>query len=141
MLTHSERISSAKKVIESLLRARRSARIYPDNSPVTVKAVNELYANLLKLLFFQDRISFEIMPDVIHFELEEVFHAASNENNISGLLFSDGVMELVFKKGLMREEVAAFVQVLSADPERVGAGDDVVTRMWGNDSKNIRLIS
>jgi len=140
MLTHIERISSARKVIESLLRARKAVRIYPDNSPIAAKAVNDLYADLLTLLAFQDRISLEIMQDAILFELEEIFHSASQENNISLFLFRDGIREVTFKKGLTREEVLGFVHVVSSDRAREGASDDIVTRMWEHDFKHIRCI-
>ena len=76
MLTHSERLSSVRKVVESLLRARKAIRIYPDSNPVTSKTVDELYSELLKLLAIQDRLSFDITRDTIQFELEEIFHSA-----------------------------------------------------------------
>jgi len=140
MFTHSERISSAKKVIEDLLRARRAFRIYPDGSPITTKAVNDLYTDLRRLLAFQDRISLEIMQDAILFELEEIFHSASQENNISLFLFRDGIREVTFKKGLTRDEVLGFVHVVSSGGAHEAAGDDIVTRMWEHDFKHIRCI-
>jgi HEAT repeat protein len=140
MFTQKERISSARKVIEGLLRARRAIRIYPDGSPVTTKAVDDLYADLRKFLAFQDRISFEILQDVILFELEEIFHSASQENNISLFLFRDGIREVTFKKGLTRNEVLGFVHVVSSGGAHEVTGEDIVTRMWEHDFKHIRCI-
>ena len=138
MLTQSERVSSARKVIESLLRARKAVRIYPDSSPVATRAINELYADILRMLSFQDRVSFDIAENVIIFELEEIFHSASRENDIALLLFRAGVRELAFKTGLTRDEVAGFVHVIAADDERESSGHDIVTRMWDQDFKYIR---
>ena len=140
MLTHSERLSSVRKVIESLLRARKAIRIYPDSNPVTDKAVEELYSELLKLLAIQDRLSFDITRDTIQFELEEIFHSASQENNVPLFLFRDGVREVTFKKGLTRDEVLGFVHVVAGDWEHEGRGDDVVTKIWDQDFKYIRCI-
>jgi hypothetical protein len=140
MLTQSDRILSAKKVIESLLRARRAVRIYPDSSPVTIQSVNDLHADLRRLLAFQDRISFEILQDAILFELEEIFHSASQESNLPLFLFRDGIREVTFRKGLKREEVLGFVHVLSVGGKREWTGDDIVTRMWEHDFKHIRCI-
>ncbi len=140
MLTQSERILSSRKAIEHLLRARKAIRIYPDGNPVTEKSINGLYAELLKLLSNQDIVSFEISIDAIHFELEEIFHAASHENNIPILLFRDGVREVAFKKGLTRDEVSGFVNVVSGDLARAEQGDDVVTKIWDHDFRHIRCI-
>ena len=140
MLTHSERLSSARKVIENLLRARKAIRIYPDSNPVTGKVIDDLYSELLKLLAIQDRLSFDITRDAIHFELEEIFHSASQENNVPLFLFRDGVREVTFKKGLTRDEVSGFVRVVSGDWEHEGIGDDVVTKIWDQDFRHIRCI-
>ena len=141
MLTQSERVSAARKVIESLLRARRAVRIYPDSSPVAIRAVNDVYADILMMLSFQDRVSFDIARNVILFELEEIFHSASRENDIPLLLFKAGVREVIFKKGVTRDEVSGFVHAVAADDEREGSDDDVVTRMWDHDFRNIRCIA
>ena len=140
MLTHSERLSSVRKVVESLLRARKAIRIYPDSNPVTSKTVNELYSELLKLLTIQDRLSFDITRDTIQFELEEIFHSAFQENNVPLFLFRDGVREVTFKKGLTKDEVLGFVRVVASDLEHEGRGDDVVTKIWDQDFKHIRCI-
>ena len=140
MLTHSERRSSVRKIIESLLRARKAIRIYPDSNPVTGKAIDELYSELLKLLAIQDRLSFDITRDTIQFELEEIFHSASQENNVPLFLFRDGVREVTFKKGLTMDEVLGFVRVVAGDWEHDGRGDDVVTKIWDQDFKHIRCI-
>lgn len=140
MLTHSERISSARKVIENLLRARRATKIYQDGDPVAAKSIDDLYSELLKLLSFQDKVSFEVTIDSIHFELEEVFHSASLANNIPLFLFRDGIREVSFKKGLTRAEVSDLVSVLSGDLEREGKSDDVVTKLWDHDFAHIRFI-
>jgi len=140
MLSQSERISSARKVIESLLRARRAIRLYSDSNPITTKAIDELHADILKLFAFQDRISFEIMQNVILFELEEVFHSASQENNISLFLFQDGIREVTFKNGLTRDEVLGFIHVVTSGGTLEETGDDIVTRMWEHSFNHIRCI-
>ncbi|HMK55836.1 MAG TPA: HEAT repeat domain-containing protein [Dissulfurispiraceae bacterium] len=138
MLTHAERILSARRVIENLLRARKAIRIYPDTNPVTKKYIDDLYSELLKLLAFQDKIAFDVSVDEIHFELEEIFHSASQENNIPLLLFRDGVREVIFRKGLTRDEVARFAAIIAGEVE--GGGDDLVTSIWDQDFDHIRCI-
>jgi HEAT repeat protein len=80
------------------------------------------------------------MQDVILFELEEIFHSASQENNISLFLFRDGIREVTFKKGLTRNEVLGFVHVVSSGGAHEVTGEDIVTRMWEHDFKHIRCI-
>ncbi len=140
MLTHGDRIASAKHVIECILRARRAVRIFPQSSPVIVKAYEELHRELVRLLSFQDRIAFEIRQDSILFELEEVFRPLSSENDMALFLYRDGVREVVFKKGLTLDEVQWFVNVVSAATAKEGNHDDIVTRMWEYEFKHIRCI-
>ncbi|HMK60118.1 MAG TPA: HEAT repeat domain-containing protein [Dissulfurispiraceae bacterium] len=138
MLTYAERILSAKKVIENLFRARKAVRIYPVNSPVTNKYIEDLYAELLRLLQFQEKIAFDVSLDEIHFELEEIYRSESQENNVPLILFRDGVREVIFKKGLTKDEVTRFVAIISRDTER--GGDDLVTKIWDQDFNHIRCI-
>ncbi len=140
MLTQSERNLSAGKVIEYLLRARKAVRLYPDRSPVTEKAVDDLYQGIMRLLSVQDRIAFEIRQDSILFEIEEIFRSDSAENDMAHFLFRDGLREISFRKGLTIDEVLGLVHVLSIDFVSEFAVEDVVTRIWEKNFSHIRCI-
>jgi hypothetical protein len=128
------------KVIDNLLRARKAVRLYPDRNPVKEAAIDDLYQELLKLLSYQDRISFEIRQNAILFEMEEVFKPVSPESDMTFFLYRDGIREITFRKGLARDEVLGFVNVLSMDFGREESVEDVVTRLWERDFRHIRCI-
>jgi hypothetical protein len=140
MLTHEERILFAAKTIESLFRARKAIRLYPDRNRVTDSAVDDFYQELLKLLASQDRIAFEIRPDTILFEMEEIHTPVSSDGSLINLLYHDGIREISFRKDLTRDEALRFVNVISEESGTDLSADDLVTRIWEQDFMHIRCI-
>jgi|WetSurMetagenome_2_1015567.scaffolds.fasta_scaffold04521_2 hypothetical protein len=140
MLTQTERIFVAEKSIDYLLRARKAVRLYPDRNPMTDKAIDDFYHELLKLLSIQDRVAFEIRQDSIMFEMDEVFKAASADSNIAYFLYRDGIREISFRKGLTRDEALGLVNVLSIDFGREAAVEDLGSGIWEQDFRHIRCI-
>lgn len=133
-------IKAAKDVINALIKARKTFRIYPENNPMYSKIVGDTYAKFKDFLDYKDELSFRIKQHEIFFDSEEVYQNPQKEDNLALFFFKDGVREITFKKGFTVYELEGFLQILTVDFDRDVIDDDVVTLMWERDFQNIKYV-
>jgi|WetSurMetagenome_2_1015567.scaffolds.fasta_scaffold00054_38 hypothetical protein len=137
MLTQEERLLTATKTIEALVRARKAAHLYPERNRIVENVVSEFYQEIQQLLAYQDKIVFEIKPDSILFEMEEILSSLPGETGLVSALYCDGIRKILFRTGLIRDEAFRFVVALAGDSGRAAVGDDLVTAIWEQDFRYI----
>ncbi len=132
--------SDAKELIQALIKAKKNLRIYPENNPVYVKTVDDIYARITGFLDYTDPLTLKFKQYEILFDGDVVYHNEEKEESLALFFFKDGVRELTFKKGIPRDEVEEFLRVLSVDFEREALDDDIVTLMWEKDFHYIQYV-
>jgi hypothetical protein len=140
MLTESEKISLAEKSANQLLYAWRAIHLHKGHNPVTERAADDFYQQIVMLISGQDRIAFEIRQYSILFEETEVFRSDSTDGNIAYFLYCEGIREISFRKGLTYDEALGLVSIVTADPGHKIAVDNLYDRIWAQDFKHIRCI-
>jgi hypothetical protein len=139
MITHEERLLAASNAIDALLRARKAVHLYPERNRITDRVVGEFFEAIQKLLEYQDKVTFEIGQGSILFEMEEVLNSLPGENGLVYMLYRDGITKISFRKGLGRDEAFRFVNALTGHTANGSLGDDLVSSIWEQDCRHIRL--
>jgi hypothetical protein len=133
-------LSTIKDLLQSLIKTRKLIRMYPENNPMYIKAVNDMYEKFERA--FQQTsgdIAFQIRQYEILFQDEQVYHNPEKSDNLALFFFKDGIRELKFLKGLGKEELEEFLKILCLDEKEL-VDDDIVTLMWERDFQNIKYI-
>ena len=135
-----EDIKVVKDILQNVIKAKKTLRMYPKNNPMYVKTLEDLYARFGDFLNDKGDLSFKIKQNSIFYNSEEIYHNPEKEDNLALFFFKDGLRELTFKQGLLQEELENFMKVIAMDFDREAADDDVVTLLWEEDFQNIQYI-
>ncbi len=140
MMDQSEEIKEARDILQNLLKAKKTFRMYPQNNPVYIKTLDDTYNRFKTFFTYKDSLSLKINQNSILYDSEQIYFNPEKEDNFALFFFKDGLRELTFKNGLLREELEEFLRIIALDFDREVIDDDVVTLLWERDFKNIQYV-
>ena len=136
-----EDIRLAKDVIQTLLKAKKTIRMYPENNPIYKKTLDDAFSRFAELFNYLDEFALKLKQNEILFNAEQVYFNPEKEDNLALFFFKDGLRELTFKKGLTPGELEEFLKIIALDFDREAVDDDIVTLMWEKDFQNIKYVA
>lgn len=128
---------SVRDLIQTFLKARKNLRLYPENNPIFLKTIDEVYKRASDILSGREGIVLRVTRNEIFYGGEQVYEGAGKEDNLAMFFFRDGLRELVIKPELTKEELRRFLGIISVDLDRETAEDDLVTLLWESDFQSI----
>ncbi|HWR59950.1 MAG TPA: HEAT repeat domain-containing protein [Thermodesulfovibrionales bacterium] len=137
----SDEIRSAKDVIQALIKARKTIRMYPENNPIYRKTVEECFSKFVDLLSYKDDLVLKIKQNEIFLDSDQIYYNPEKDDNLALFFFKDGLRELTFTRGLEERELEEFLRIIALDFEREAVDDDVVTMMWEKGFQNIKYVA
>ncbi len=137
----SEDIKSAKDVLQALLKARKTIRMYPENNPIYKKTVEESFSKFGETFNYRDDLVLKIKQNEIFLDSDQVYFNPEKDDNLALFFFKDGLRELTFNRGLTEQELEEFLRIISLDFEREAADDDIVTLLWEKDFQSIKYVA
>ncbi len=133
-------LSEVKNIVQIILKARKTSRLYPQNNPIYVNVMKALYDMISDFLDHADCLQLKFGKHDIFYESESIYHNTERQENLALLFFKDGLRELTIKKGVTAEELGDFIRIISQDFDRDMIEDDLVTFLWGKNFENIQYI-
>jgi hypothetical protein len=126
-----EESEAAKKVLATLLLARKNYSLYPENHTICENAITQLVLQLDTYLHEYGNLRLEIESDRFVYQGEIIHSEPREEGALPFTLFRDGIRWLEFTGGIEAGELKEFLRIineyriLSNDPE-----GDIVTAFW-----------
>jgi hypothetical protein len=136
----SDEIKEARDIIQTLLKAKKTLRMYPQNNPVYQKTLEDVNDRFREFFTYTGTLSLKIKQNSIFYEDEQVYSNPEKEDNLALFFFKDGLRELTFNKGLSRDELEDFLRLIALDFDREAIDDDIVTLLWEKDFRNIQYV-
>ncbi len=136
-----EDLKTAKDVVQTLLKAKKAIRMYPENNPVYRKTIEDTFARFADFFAYREDLDLKIRQNEILFDGEQVYHNPEKDDNLALFFFKDGLRELTFKKGLSPQELEEFLKIMALDFDREAVDDDIVTLLWEKDFQNIKYVA
>jgi hypothetical protein len=140
-MEHYEESKPVRDIIQTLMKAKKTVRMYPENNPVYQKTMEDTLARFTEAFHFRDTLVLRMRQHEILFESEQVYHNPEKEDNLALFFFKDGLRELIFEKGLSREEIEEFLRIIALDFDREAVDDDIITLLWERDFEHIKYIA
>jgi len=137
-----EDIKEAKEILQTLIKAKKTLRMYPPNNPIYAKTVEDAYARFKSFFDYKDTFVINITHNSISYDSKQIYYNPEKEDNLALFFFKDGLREITFKGGLLQEELEEFLKVIAMDFDREAEAvdDDIVTLLWEKDFQNIQYI-
>jgi len=134
-----EALPAAKGIVSSLLLAVKMFSLYADDHAHCRSSVARLHEYIENFLQEYGDLVFQVEKNRLVFAKKGVHRGSEKDGDIVFALFRDGVLDLLFQKGLELEETTTFLRIL--DQYRtlsVEAEGDIVTALWEADLPHIR---
>jgi HEAT repeat protein len=139
-MEQSDDIKEAKDILQTLTKAKKTLRMYPQNNPIYMKTLEDVYTRFNAFFDYRDNLILKIKQNSIFYDSEQIYYNPEKEDNVALFFFKDGLRELTFKKGLLQDELEEFIKIIALDFDREAVDDDVVTLLWEKDFQNIQYI-
>jgi len=135
-----EEIKEAKDILQNIIKSKKTIRMYPQNNPVYMKTIEDSYAKFSSFFDYKDNLSLRIKQNSIYYDSEQIYYNPEKEDNLALFFFKDGLRELTFGRGMLRDELEEFLRIVALDFDRDAIDDDIVTLLWEKDFQNIHYI-
>jgi HEAT repeat protein len=135
-----EELRAAKNVMQALLKAIKTVRMYPSNNPLYKKTFEEFLARFNEFMNYREELHLKIGQYHIYYGSEEIYHNPGKNDNLALSFFKDGLRELTFTKELTYEEMEGLLNVITTDFDKDALDDDVVTLLWEKDFQSISYV-
>jgi len=133
-------IKAAREVVQALLNAKKTFRMYPETNPMYAKTIEDTHAKFRNFFDYRDELTFKIKQNELFCDSEQIYYNPEKEDNIALFFFKDALREITFKKGFSVKELEDFLKILTVDYDREVLDDDVVTLLWERDFQNVKYV-
>jgi hypothetical protein len=104
--------AAAKAIITSVQLALKMFTLYAEDHAYCQKSVARLHSDIETFLTKFGTLVLEIRSDCLLYEGETVHEGSSKDGDLAFALFRDGMLELVFMKGMELEETTFLVRTI-----------------------------
>jgi hypothetical protein len=123
--------TAVRSVITSLQLALKMFTLYAEDHVYCQKSVARLHSDLGTFLTKFGSLVLEIRSDCLLYEGETVHEGTSKDGDLAFALFRDGMLELVFMKGIEPEETSFLVRTIDRYKSLATTAEgDIVTALW-----------
>ena len=132
-----EEVTSAKQVVQQLVRTCKTFKIYLPNNPIHQKFLDELSEKMAGHLQAFGPLRLRVRQFELLCSGQPVYEDLDRRESIAFRLSLDGIWEISFLPGVQKEELVGFLEVIG----RAGDGqvdDDIVTLLWGKSLTHIK---
>jgi hypothetical protein len=124
-------IAAVKAIITSLQLALKMFTLYAEDHVYCQKSIVRLHGDIETFLTKFGTLVLEIRSDCLLYEGETVHEGTSKDGDLSFALFRDGMLELVFLKGVEPEETSFLVRTIDRYKSLATTAEgDIVTALW-----------
>jgi hypothetical protein len=126
-----EEMEATKKIVASLLLARKNYSLYPEGHSICVNSLNHTHSQLDAYLHKYKDLRLEIQRDQLLSQGEIIYSGPPEEGTLPFILFRDGVRWLQFTEGIEPDELREIIKIINKysiiSDESEG---DIVTAFW-----------
>ncbi len=121
-----------------LNRAAKTRQLYLPNNPIYQRALESVTGAFHSLWGQTEEITVAVAESEFRWEGIGVGHESSKSESLAWLLYKDGLRSLTFVRGVERDELVAFLDILQRVRHAEPDSDDLLTLLWEQDFLFIR---
>jgi len=129
-----QKVNEVKDLIVSFVKMKRAQRIYLPNNEILQKLHIELVHKFKKFFISEEKLSLMITPTDLFYEKQLVYSNPDRAESLAFQLYSNGINNLVFYRGVEDRELFDLISILNIDMlDEDSLEDDIVTLMWSRE--------
>ncbi|MDH4257972.1 MAG: HEAT repeat domain-containing protein [Candidatus Aminicenantes bacterium] len=130
-----------KEVLSLFAKTFSAMRIYPPENPTVKNFIESLYEKKQEFLREYGELKLVVHEFSFIFKEDTVFEEEQKKTSLPFLFFKDGMRELVFNKGLDKNELQDFLQITKDNADLPLEDSDIVNSLWAKDFPHIRYFA
>ena len=133
-----EELGVVRDIIRTITKTVKTFNVYPKDNPIYQKFATELFEKFNAFFESSDELKIDIEQYSLLCKESEVYRSEEKTDNLAMLLFSDGLRQITFQKGITYNEISDFIDILRFAPKsEMSDTDDIVTLLWEKNIKNM----
>lgn len=133
-----EELGVVRDIIRTITKTVKTFNVYPKDNPIYLKFASELFEKFNAFFESSDELKIDIEQYSLLYKKNEVYRSEEKTDNLAMLLFSDGLRQITFQKGMTSDEISDFIDILRFAPKsEMSDTDDIVTLLWEKNIKNM----
>lgn len=117
-------------VIRIIVSSLRATRIYPENNPVHIQAIQRCSEALDRILQSQPEISLGVQKTDFTYDQMPAGRDSHLYKGIAQDIFMKGIREIVFKQGVTKAELRQFFSLLAIPVDELRQQNTIKALMW-----------
>lgn len=133
-----ENLVVVRDIIRTIIKTVKTFNVYPKDNPMYRKFATEIFEKFDAFFESGDELKIDIEQYSLLYKENEVYRSEEKTDNLAMLLFSDGIRQITFYKGITSDEISDFIDILRLAPKSdISDTDDIVTLLWEKNIKNM----
>lgn len=134
---NSTELKRVKEVLQFFGKAFSLMKVYPRDNPSVKNSINIFVEKMKEFLDEYEELKITIEEFSFSLNGEIIFQDEEKKKSLPFLFFKDGMRELSFHKGLEREELQDFLEIIKENSNLPPEDSDIVNSLWEKDYPNI----
>lgn len=127
------------EVVRDILSAIRAVKLYPPNNPVYSQSITKSYRNLEKQLELESVFHLGVQKSGIWHDQASMERDLRLSKGLSADLFSKGVRQVSFSRGLTESELQNFYTIISLSKEEISLKGGLGALLWDRGITHIQV--
>jgi len=141
LIIDEEKLERVKEVIHLLAKTVSLVKIFPPDHSSVKGFTDELSDKIVKFVDEYWDLEVDIEEFSFNFQRKSVYHDDNPIKSLPFLFFKDGMQKLFFYKGLDKEQLQEFLEIIKKYYESPLEESDIVSLLWEKDFANIRCYA
>lgn len=133
-----QEVEAVKDILRNVVKSIKTFNAYPKDNPIYQKTADAIFEKFSEFLNSKEDLSLEVEHNSLSYKGKNVWKSEEKTDNIAIHLYADGIRNISFQKGITKDELLDFIEILRLAPKSNQDEDDIVTKLW---EKNIRNMS
>jgi len=134
-------LSEVKEIITLFSNTVSSIKIYITKHSTVIKQVDQLWTKLNDYLDKYWKLEIGIRELAFTYKEKTIFQDVKTIKSLPFLFYKDGMQKLILYKGLKKEELQEFLEIIKKVYELPAEEGDIVNLLWERDFANIRYFA
>ncbi len=134
-------LEKVRQIVNLFSHAVSAMRIYPADHMAVRKFYEDLLYHILKYLEDHEELELAIHEGSFSFKSLPIYQEENIPRSFPYLFFKDGMRQIIFLRGLGREELTQFLEIVRANAVLPPGQSDIVNALWERDFEFIRYVA
>ncbi|MDA8173468.1 MAG: HEAT repeat domain-containing protein [Nitrospiraceae bacterium] len=133
-------LALARDIFKTFTKTLKTLNVYPRQNPIAQKFIAELFEKMDGFFADHELLDVEVSQFSMSYMGQEVFFSEDRQDNLALSLFIDGIRGFAFLRGISRDEIEIFIDILKTASRGENSEDDVVTLLWEKELEHVRYF-